>query len=793
MGTERRLVVLVRGIDLRVIDWVLAVLLAAGALADAASQPHRDLGALAIASCVVLTGSVAWRRRDPVLSTLVAVTGLMTFQLASRYAGDGSFEVAAIALNFYLLGSRTRGGKSVGASALVFAYWLAGAVVVSYDSGSGSVAEVLSSWAVLGGLPFAVGRTLATRSVLTRELASTAARLEDEQELHARSAAAQERNRMARELHDVIAHNVSVMVIQTSAARRVARLELEAAREALRDVEGSGREALVELRRIVGVLRHTDEQLAGSAAPGLSQLNALADRARAAGLPVDLRLRGRVAALAPGLDLVAYRVVQEALTNAIKHAGPACAQVKVSIGAREVELEVTDTGRRGAPSHGEQERSGHGLVGMSERVMLYGGELQAQRCPSGGFQVRARIPLDGTTSSPAPASVPSEHSPAVCGPVDGLRWHWLDPLLAAVLLVAFVIEVLASSDRRGPLVLNMVIVAALALAAIWRRRSPLVFLLVVGMLAEVLNGGLDSLRNSTVTGAYTVLVPTYTVAAWEDRRRAVLGLGIFLCGAAIGSLILSHGTAGDFAGGAFTLSAAWAAGRAIRSRRMLTSELEFRSARLEAERDDRARLAVAGERTRIARELHALMAHSVTGMVVQAEAARALLDADTAQADTAMDAIEHTGRQVLSEMRRILGVLRHNDEVGELQPQPGVDQIYALIQSAREQGQPVELSVSGVPGTLPAGVDLGIYRILEDALRSAAQQPGSIVGVALRFGEADLELHLTAACDGPSGWPTLVMRERVTLCGGQLHADTHNETGWRFGARLPRGMQGAFA
>jgi signal transduction histidine kinase len=779
-----------------VIDWVLAVLLTVGALADAASQPHRELGAAAIVSCVVLTGSVAWRRRNPVLSTLVAITGLIAFQLASGYAGDGSFEVAAIALNFYLLGSRTRGEESVRASVVVFAYWLAGTVVVSYDSGGGSVAEVLSSWAVLGVLPFAVGRTLATRGVLTRELASTAARLQDEQELHTRRAGAEERNRMARELHDVIAHNVSVMVIQTSAARRVASTELEAARQALRVVEGSGREALVELRRIVGVLRHTDEELAGSAAPGLAQLNALADRARAAGLPVDLHLQGSVAALAPGLDLVAYRVVQEALTNAIKHAGPARAQVKVSVGAREVELEVTDTGRRVALRHGEEERSGHGLVGMSERVMLYGGDLHAGRCSSGGFEVRARIPLDGTTSSPAPPppeTGPTISRPVLSGAANPLRWPWLDPLLAAVLLVAFEIEVLTSSARRGPLVLNIAIVAAMALAAIWRRRSPLLFLLVVGMLANVLNGGLDSLHNSTVTGLYTVLLPTYTVAAWEERRRAILGLAIFLGGAALQTLILSHDTAGYFAGGAFTLSAAWAAGRAIRSRRVLTAELERRSARLQAERDDRARLAVAGERTRIARELHTLVAHSVTGMVVQAEAARGLLDGDGAQADTAMDAIEHTGRQALSEMRRILGVLRHNDEVGELRPQPGVDQIYALIQRAREHGQPVELSVDGEPGTLPAGVDLGIYRILEDALRSAAQQPGSIVGVALRFGEADLELHLTAACDGPNSWPTLVMRERVALCGGEEEAVFHDDRGWRFGARLPRSMQGAFA
>jgi signal transduction histidine kinase len=127
---------------------------------------------------------------------------------------------------------------------------------------------------------------------------------------------------MMRELHDVIAHNVSVMVIQTSAARRVVRKDLQAARDAVQAVERSGREALVELRRIVGVVRFAPDQLPGPAAPGLSQLNALADRARAAGLPVEVRVEGQYATLSPGLNLVAYRVVQEALTNAIKHRRP---------------------------------------------------------------------------------------------------------------------------------------------------------------------------------------------------------------------------------------------------------------------------------------------------------------------------------------------------------------------------------------------------------------------------------------------------------------------------------------
>jgi signal transduction histidine kinase len=795
---DRSVIARVRGFDPRVVDWVLAALLTVGALADAASEPHRKLDALAIVSLIVLTSSVAWRRRDPVLATLVAVTGLMAFQRASVYNGDGSVEGAVIALNFYMLGRSSGGRESALVSAVVFGYWLAGAVVLAYSTAGGSVGEVLGPWALFGGLPFAIGRTLTTRGALTRELEANAARLESEQELRAHHAAGEERNRMARELHDVIAHGVSVMVIQCSAARRVARADLEAAGKALEVVESSGRDALVELRRIVGVLRRGNDELAGSAAPGLSQLDALVDRARASGLPVKLRVDGQRSALSPGLDLVAYRVVQEALTNVIKHAGPVSTEVKVSFNARELALKVSDTGRGPARERGPvREREdhngpGHGLVGMSERVALYGGELSTGPRAGRGFEVSARIPWDATVSAARALGAPASGDTVPPAAADQVRWPWLDPLLAGALLVVFEIAVLSSGQRRGSLPLNLIVLAGMALAAVWRRRSPLLFLIVVAALAAVMSDALTPLNKLPLSATYFLLVPTYTVAAWEHRPKAALGLATYIGGSAVGSLIVDRGTVGAFAGAAFLICAAWAAGRAIRARRLLTSELKRTSARLADEREDRARLAVAGERSRIARELHAVIARSVAAMVVQAEAARGLLDRDLVRADTAMGAIEDTGRQALAEMRRILGVLRHPEDVGERQPQPGVHQIYALIQRSRDSGQPVELSIDGDPGILPAGVDLGIYRILEAALNSI-HQAGGAVGVALRFGDEDLELQLTARCQGPSGWPTDVMRERVALCGGQLQADARGEDGWQFVARMPRGLQGALA
>jgi signal transduction histidine kinase len=358
------------------------------------------------------------------------------------------------------------------------------------------------------------------------------------------------------------------------------------------------------------------------------------------------------------------------------------------------------------------------------------------------------------------------------------------------LLVVLEIGLLTGSHRHGPLVLNMLAVAAIALAAAWRRRDPLRFLVVVAALAAVMNAYLTSLDHLPLVAAYFLLVPAYTVAAWEGRRTAVLALGFLLGGTAISVLIAYHQPVGKFAGASFTISAAWAAGRAIRARRSLTSELRRTSAQLAVEREDRAQLAVAGERSRIASELHAIVAHSVAAMVVQAEGARSMLVRDPARADAAMGAIEDTGRRTLAEMRGILGVLRHVDGRAELVPQPGVAQIYSLILRARERGQPVELSVDGEPGTLSAGVDLGLYRILEDALESARRQPALAVGVALRFREEDLELRLTARGPGPNGWPTDAMRERVALCNGAVDGKVHGEDDWQFVARMPRGLQG---
>ena len=208
-------------------------------------------------------------------------------------------------------------------------------------------------------------------------------------DLRAREAVTDERARIARELHDVIAHDVSVMVVQAQGAARVLEGEQPEVRAALAAIETTGREAVDEMRRLLGVLRRSDEEMAFAPQPSLTALDALMTAVREAGLPVALEIVGDPVALPPGVDLSAYRIVQEALTNALKHAGPARARVVVRYAADAVELEVSDDGAGVADAPG----TGHGLVGMRERVALYGGDLQAGRLHEGGWTLRARLPL----------------------------------------------------------------------------------------------------------------------------------------------------------------------------------------------------------------------------------------------------------------------------------------------------------------------------------------------------------------------------------------------------------------
>ncbi|RKN36161.1 sensor histidine kinase [Micromonospora musae] len=252
---------------------------------------------------------------------------------------------------------------------------------------------------LVGLLSYAVGRVVQARQAANRALRERARVAEERQRSLAEQAVADERRRIARELHDVVAHHVSVMGVLATGARRVLRRDPDAADEVIGTIEETGRATLRELRRLLDVLRTDAEPDADLAPqPGLAGIETLTEQVREAGLPVTLRVDGDPVVVEEGVALAIYRIVQEALTNALKHAGAATAEVRIGYDGAAVVVEVTDDGRGPVPG---SRGVGHGLVGMRERVGLYGGVLQAGARTGGGFRVHARIPVEQPGPVPA--------------------------------------------------------------------------------------------------------------------------------------------------------------------------------------------------------------------------------------------------------------------------------------------------------------------------------------------------------------------------------------------------------
>jgi signal transduction histidine kinase len=264
---------------------------------------------------------------------------------------------------------------------------LASAVVLAVGGSSvGNALPALIWWAAAIG----IGRGLRERQALVELLRERSARLERDRERDITEAALEERARIARELHDVIAHAVSLIVVQASAERRLLGPDQRRTADTLETIESSGREALGELRRLLGVLRARGrERLAPQ--PGLEALPELLDEARRGGHVIRFEIEGQSVRLPAGLDLTAYRIVQEALTNVRKHAAGAAVDVKLRWRPAELEIVVVDDGP-GTPSN--PNGAGHGLIGMRERASLYGGTIRTEPAPRGGFRVHARLPIE---------------------------------------------------------------------------------------------------------------------------------------------------------------------------------------------------------------------------------------------------------------------------------------------------------------------------------------------------------------------------------------------------------------
>ncbi|HYJ60543.1 MAG TPA: sensor histidine kinase [Actinomycetota bacterium] len=364
----------IRGVNPLIWDGLLAAAILVIGLVVAASTEHR-LNAEELFLITAGTAPLAVRRRAPsvVLAVVAAATALYA-TLGNPDELAGQLAIATYTVAAYEERQRVA--------------WFGAPVAIAAGVVAGAAAPPPANWVeVLVALTLGVGIPL----VLGRVMFNRRRRIVDERERAARDAVTQERARIARELHDVVAHAMTVMVVQAGAARTVIDRDPGEASAAIRRVEETGRVGLAEMRRLIGVLQDTPTDAALAPQPGLDGLDALLDTIRAAGVPVEAMTEGTPRDLPPGVDLTAYRVIQEALTNVLRHAGPAAhTSVTLRYAPDGVEVRVADDGR--GPVAAIDGR-GHGLVGMRERVTLFEGTLETGPRPGGGFEVRAWLPV----------------------------------------------------------------------------------------------------------------------------------------------------------------------------------------------------------------------------------------------------------------------------------------------------------------------------------------------------------------------------------------------------------------
>lgn len=336
---------------------------------------------------VLVGGAVALRRRAPlaILAAVVALSFAASADLLPHVESGLAWAVVGMIAVYTVASSpelATRRAGMVLAVALVAAWILSDLNRVHFDAG------VVIGYALFAAVPWFFGRTIGRRRERERALEQRALLLERGAEHLARRAVEDERVRIAREIHDVVGHALGVIVVQADGAGRLLATDPDESRRALATIRRTGREALEEMRRLVGLLRTSEEDPALAPSPGVAQLDALAEQMRVAGLPVEVVVEGVAERLPPSVDVSAFRIAQEALTNVLRHAGPARARVLVRYRDHAVEVSVEDDGRGPVDAEG----TGHGLTGIRERVAAFGGEMEAGPGPAGGFAVRALLP-----------------------------------------------------------------------------------------------------------------------------------------------------------------------------------------------------------------------------------------------------------------------------------------------------------------------------------------------------------------------------------------------------------------
>ncbi|HEX5621845.1 MAG TPA: sensor histidine kinase [Solirubrobacteraceae bacterium] len=374
-----------RTVDYALTALVLVASVTESLLLETITGPRWVNVALAVAMSVLLL----WRRSHPVATAaMLTVLGMAL----SATVTDPSELVATffpLLILAYSGGAYARGRSGL----LVLAILIVAVCVVAVADNGGTASDIYFP-ATIVTLCWLGGRTVRLRLQRAAELHETAALAAEQREREAQAAVADERRRIAREMHDVVAHSISIMVVQAGGARRILASDPARAEQAAARIRHAGSDALAEMDVLLGVLGTDTEH---ARAPTLDRLEELVARTRDAGLPVTLAVSGKRRPLPLGAEQAMYRVVQEALTNAIKHAGSATTTVTLRWGEDTLELRVADRGDGGASP--QLAGAGHGLIGMRERVRAVGGELEAGPCSGGGFEVVARVPLERATAS----------------------------------------------------------------------------------------------------------------------------------------------------------------------------------------------------------------------------------------------------------------------------------------------------------------------------------------------------------------------------------------------------------
>ncbi|TMG61210.1 MAG: sensor histidine kinase [Chloroflexi bacterium] len=336
---------------------------------------------------------LALRLRYPLLALVLAMSPFGVHGILEHFVAKGGPNLFEVFLSqvfmVYSTAANTSGRRTYAGAAIVVALQLVGygpTLPGSFDQASGE-------W-VFYAIAWALGKTLRRRALRGDRLEARTAELEARQQEQIQAAIADERARIARELHDIVAHSVSLMVLQAGAARQALDRQPEKARDPLLSVEATGRTAMSELRRLVAMLRQPEDEDQLAPQPSLRHLNLLVDQIRETGLVIDVDESCREDGIPPGVDLSAYRIAQEALTNVLKHASAAHVSVSVRCDGAAVEVIVEDDGR-GPSDHGSL-TGGHGIIGMRERVSLFGGRFEAGARAGGGFRVFAHLPYEST-------------------------------------------------------------------------------------------------------------------------------------------------------------------------------------------------------------------------------------------------------------------------------------------------------------------------------------------------------------------------------------------------------------